>query len=475
MVRRRYLERNVFEVLLPDGQKLWPEDLRRIDQVLDDEGLVDTMDDALGRRWPQSRRRGRPGTPADVVLRMLILKHLYHFSYEELEYMVRATLPFREFAHVGLEKVPDSKTILRIANSLNPEMMQQLQQRVVEIALDGGVSKGRRLRIDTTVVESNVQYPTDSGLLADGIRVITRAAKRVEELVGAAGKGFRDSVRSATRIARAMRMIKPSAQRREKLAEGYRKLVAIAKRVLREGQKVAARVAQRLQHGTDPALKRFSLEGLQSTLQETTALLSRVIKQTVERIFGGNTHVPDKVLSLFEPHTEAIRKGKITKPTEFGKMVCIQESDGGLITACQVEPKRVADSDLWVPAIEKHIEVFGCSPYLATADRGFYSGANEQTAKRLGVRRVCLPKQGQLSASRREHQRQRWFRAGLRWRVGSEGRISALKRRHGLDRCLYHGLDGMNRWVGFGVIAGNLLTIARYFIKKQRREEKAAL
>ena len=211
----------------------------------------------------------------------------------------------------------------------------------------------------------------------------------------------------------------------------------------------------------------FALEGLQRTLQGTTGLLGRVIEQTVERVFGGNTHVPNKVLSLFESHTEAIRKGKIKKPTEFGKMVSIQEADGGLITAYLVEPVRLADSDLWVPAIEEHIEIFGRSPFLATADRGFYSFANEKTAERLGVQRVCLPKQGKLSDSRKEHQGQRWLRSGLRWRVGSEARISALKRRHGLDRCLYHGLDGMNRWVGFGVIAGNLLTIARHFIKRE--------
>jgi IS5 family transposase len=295
-------------------------------------------------------------------------------------------------------------------------------------------------------------------------------AKRVEELIGKVGKGFRDSVRKATRIDRAMRMIKPSPHRKEKLAEGYRKLLVIARRVLREGREVASRVAGHLHQEVD-IMAGCALEGLRGTLEQTTGLLTRVIEQTVARVFGGNTHVPDKVLSLFETHTEAIRKGKITKPTEFGKMISIQESDGGLITAYQVEPHRMADSELWGPAIEKHIEIFTRSPYMATADRGFYSAANEREAHRLGVRRVCLPKQGPLSASRKKYQSQSWFRAGLRWRAGSEARISALKRRHGLNRCLYRGLDGMNRWVGFGVICSNLLTIARHFIKKDCGEE----
>ena len=133
-----------------------------------------------------------------------------------------------------------------------------------------------------------------------------------------------------------------------------------------------------------------------------------------------NRH-PNKVLSIFEPHTEAIRKGKLLKPTEFGKMVAIQEADGGIVTDYQVEQARVADTELWRPAIDQHIEAFGHAPHLATADRGFYSAVNEKTAGQLGVERVCLPGAGKLSGKRRTHQRQRWFRAGLRWRTGSEG------------------------------------------------------
>jgi IS5 family transposase len=463
MVIERNVERSLFRIFLPDGEKLWPQELKRIDEVLKDESLLEIVVDALGKRRPQSHRRGRPGTPADVALRMLILKHLYNMSYSELEFSVRANLAFREFSHVGLEKVPDEKTLIRIAHALGPETIQKLHDQITHVAVKAGVSSGRKLRIDTTVVETNIHHPIDSGLLADGIRVITRAAKRVEELIGTAGKRFRDSVRGAIGLETQMRMIKPSPQRKEKLAEGYRKLVGIAKRVLSDGLKVAARVAARLDRAFDPITTQAALMGLQKELQEKGELLKRVISQTIERVFGGNTHVRDKVLSLFEPHTEAIRKGKIIKPTEFGKMISIQESDGGLITAYQIEERRVGDSELWLPAIEKHVEVFGHAPFLATADRGFYSAGNEIQAHQLGVQRVCLPKSGgRLSESRRAHQRKRWFREGLRWRVGSEGRISVLKRRHGLVRCLYHGLEGMHRWVGLGVIANNLFTIARH-------------
>ncbi len=184
-------------------------------------------------------------------------------------------------------------------------------------------------------------------------------------------------------------------------------------------------------------------------------------------MLGGDTHVSDKVLSLFESHTEAIRKGKMDKPTEFGKMVTIQEAEGGLVTAYEVQAQRQWDSALWGPALQKHEGIFGRAPYMATADRAFASKHNEELAQRLGVRRVCLPKKGPVSEKRRAYQRQRWFRRGQKWRAGSEACISTLKRRHGLNRCLYRGVDGMQRWVGLGIVANNLLVIGR---RPSRRE-----
>ncbi len=199
MVRRRQRERSVWEVVLPDADKLWPEALRRIDQVIDDEALVEVVATALKQRYPKSRRRGRPGTPAEIVLRMLILKHLYRWSYAELEHEVRANLVYRAFARIGCAAVPDAKTILKIAKSLGPAVITQLHQRIVTIAHGTGVTTGRRLRVDTTVVETNIHHPTDSSLLADGIRVVTRVAKRLEALVGRGRQALRDRTRSVTR------------------------------------------------------------------------------------------------------------------------------------------------------------------------------------------------------------------------------------------------------------------------------------
>ena len=214
------------------------------------------------------------------------------------------------------------------------------------------------------------------------------------------------------------------------------------------------------------------LQRAQDRLQEMQPLVQRVLDQTRARVLGGDTHVPDKVLSLFEPHTETIRKGKIAKPNEFGKLVTIQEAEHQIMTAFEIHAGRPADVTLWTPALDRHQAIFGRAPDLAAGDRGFSSATNEQAAMDRGVRRVVLPRPGPKSPARRAHERQRWFRRGQRWRVGCEGRISVLKRRHGLRRCRYHGVDGMHRWVGFGVIADNLMNIATFYERAGHRIEK---
>jgi IS5 family transposase len=186
-----------------------------------------------------------------------------------------------------------------------------------------------------------------------------------------------------------------------------------------------------------------------------------VLRQTRARIFGGDTHVKDKVLSVFEPSTEVIRKGKAGKPTEFGKMVKLQEAEHQIITEYVVYEKRPSDSDLLLPALAAHERTFGHVPRLVAADAAFYSGTNEASAHAKGVARVCIPNAATKSAARKREQKKRWFKNGQKWRTGCEGRISVVKRRHGLNRSRYKGEDGMKRWVGLGVIADNLINIGR--------------
>jgi IS5 family transposase len=460
MVQRRQRERSLFEILLPDGHKLWPDWLRKIDTLLEDEAVIEVVAQGLEARWPQSRRRGRPGTPAEVVIRMLMLKHLFDWSYDDLEREVRANLVYRMFTRIDAGDVPDAKTILKIAKALGPDVIEQLHRQVVEVAKRAGVTHGRRFRIDTTVVETNVHYPTDSSLLQDGIRVLTRTMQRASTALDDAHGRVRNRLRSVGRRVLIIGRQARSPETRDALVRSYRQLMATTRAVVRDAATMVRRISQRLRSAS-PSVAAV-LTHARERLQQMQPLVSRVLAQTGARLLGGDTHVADKVLSVFEPHTEAIRKGKIAKPTEFGKLVTIQESEHQIITAYEVHATRPADMTLWTPALDRHIQVFGRAPVIAAADRGFSSAKNEDAALARGIRRVILPRQGRKTSARRAYERQRWFRRGQRWRVGCEGRISVIKRRHGLRRCRYRGADGTARWVGLGVIANNLMSTATF-------------
>jgi IS5 family transposase len=231
MVRRRERQRSLWEVVLPDADKLWPADLRRIDTLLDEADVLEPIVAALEGRWAQSRRR--PGTPADVVLRMLLLKHLYRWSYDTLEHEVRANLVYRAFARVGGGAVPDAKTILKIARALGPEVIAQVHARIVALAVARKVTRGRRLRVDTTVVETNVHYPTDSTLLRDSVRVLTRTMQRAGAILGGAAARIRNRLRS---VGRQVLAIAKTARRGDDVARPriYRRLMAHTRAVLRD-------------------------------------------------------------------------------------------------------------------------------------------------------------------------------------------------------------------------------------------------
>ena len=463
MIEWRHEQRRLGEgFFFEDVESWWEPWMRQADTVLDDEELLELVYEAQGRRHAQSRTRGRPQTPADVTLRMLLLKHARNWSYEETEQEVRGSLIYRQFTRVGMEKVPDAKTLGRLGQAVGPEVLEQIHQRLVGVAREKKVVKGRKMRVDTTVVETNIHYPTDSSLLGDGMRVLTRVMKKISHVVGDVGRRLRDRMRTARRrvLEVALASRSQGAQREQKLKKGYRRLLQVTRQVVNQ----ARRFSEEIHSGVKRAARRKQqkvLRSLGQQLEQMTGRVRRVIRQARARVFGGNTHVAEKLVSLFEPDTEVIRKGKASKPTEFGKMVKIQEAENQIITDYQVYDERPNDVDLLVPAVEAHQEQLGRTPEMVAADAAFYSTQNEQQLEQRGVRHVCIPNVHSKSAERRRHQKKRWFRKGQKWRTGSEGRISVLKRRHGLNRCRYRGRDGMHRWVGLGVIADTVINIGR--------------
>jgi IS5 family transposase len=442
------------------------------DEVLADEAIVTAAYEALGKRHRLSRTRGRRGFPAEVVVRLLVLKHARNWSYAVLEREVRANLIYRKFVRIGFAKMADAKTMGKWGVAVGPDVVKQIHDRIVSIAKEKGLSPGARMRVDTTVVETNIHYPTDSSLLGDGVRVLTRAMQKIGKIAGEVGCKLRDRSRSVKRrvmeIGRAARA--KGAPDKARLHKAYANLLGSTSRVVGQAKRFIEEIADGTKRATG-AVEQARLEGLKGELERMLPRVRQVIVQTKARIFRGETRTEGKIFSLFEPSTEIIRKGKSGKPNEFGKMVKLQEAENQIVTDYEVYDQRPSDTDLLVPAIETHEAALGRTPRLVAADAGFYSAKNEAAAKAKGVKRVCIPNRSTKSAERKREQRKRWFRDGQKWRTGCEGRISVIKRRHGLSRCRYRGDAGMRRWVGLGVIADNLIGMGNAMAKQASQSQ----
>jgi IS5 family transposase len=456
MTRRKQGQRVLWEGMIDeDVRALWEPWMVQADRLLDDEELIERVFEAQGKRHEHSATKGRSQTPAEMVLRLLLLKHVRNWSFDVLEREVRMNLAYRDFTRIGMGKVPDAKTLARIAQALGGEVIAELHRRLVEIAQEEGVIQGRKLRVDTTVVETNIHYPTDSSLLGDGARVLTRTMKKIETQAGKLKRKVRNRTRSISK-----RVIAIATASRHKGEEGeakrkkqYQELLRYSRQVLNDTKRVMAEVEQM------STKKKQGLRGMCEHLSVMAGRVRQVVKQTKARIFDGITQLPGKIVSLFEPHTEIIRKGKASKPTEFGKMIQVQETENQIITHYDVFDQRPSDRDLLPGAVEAHQRVLGRVPQMATADAGYYARAQEQAVEEKGVKWVAVPNRNTKSAERKKKEHSRWFKKAQAWRTGCEGRISVLKRRHGLTRCRYHGVEGMKRWVGLGVMADTLISM----------------
>jgi IS5 family transposase len=434
--------------------KMNPE-LAAIDHVLDDDELFCMIRNDLSQRYPKTLTAGRKSTPVEVVLRMLAIKHLYDLSYEQTVLQVADSLVLRQFCRVYFEAVPDQSTVCRWANLIQPQTLQAFNQRIMTLAIDSKLTHGRQLRMDGTVVETTIHHPTDSRLLADSVRVLGRNLTRAKALLGSgtdlSKEMFRNRQRSAKRTAR--QIAKLSRCGREQLKPHYRRLVQTTKETIRQ----AERVLTDLQNQAADAGQKL-IESMHTFLPRA----QQVLDQTVRRVFCGENVPPaEKLVSIFEPHTDIIRRGKPNKDTEFGHKVWLGEVEGGFIAQYEVLDGNPNDDSQWQPTLDKHMQLFSRPPRQASADRGVHSADNETYATQLGVKRIILPKPGRKSETRRQHERQRWFWRGRRFHAGVEGRISVIKRNYGLDRCRNRGQDGFERWVGWGVIANNLTAMGK--------------
>jgi transposase, IS5 family len=464
MIVDRYDPVNLFE-LVPKLNLQFEPELAHLDRLLDDDELFNLVKADLLRRYPNSSRLGRHSTPVEVILRMLVIKRLYNFSYEQTERFVNDSIVLRQFTRLYLERVPDDTTLIRWANVIGPKTLGALNDRAVELAYSLKVTRARKLRIDGTVVETNIHHPTDSALLADGVRVLSRLLRRARKVlpneeIDRLGKDlFRTRNRSVRRVAQRLHRIarRKGEKAKEELKEAYQKLIAIAQRSCAQaGQLVEV---LRTEAGAERLLERF---------ERFVPLVERGIAQATGRVLE-EERIPaqEKLLSLFEEHTRIITRHKAGKKQEFGRKILLDEVDGGIISRYEILSESASERSELPESLRAHHERFGRAPHLLAADRGLYSAENERLAQEAGVKRVALPKSGKLSEKRKRHEKQRWFRRGFRFRAGIEGRISVLNRAFGLTLCLDHGEEGMERWVGWGILTHNLRQTARRQVARQ--------
>lgn len=461
MLRDRYAPVDLF-ALAPALALQFEPVLARLDQLLEDDVLFQAVKRDLARRRPHTLQTGRPSTPVEVLLRLLIVRRLYGWSYAETEHFVNDSLVLRQFCRLGLERAPDHTTLLRWAHLIQPTTLQHLLDHVVDLARQLKVTRGRKLRVDSTVVQTPIHHPTDSSLLVDGVRMLGRLVRRARPAVAGVLAGIRAAFRTRTRSARRrLQQIHRLARRKDEAARAaqravYAELCQVARQVVRQAERVQQVLADRERAGQ--RLPQRVLDDLQRLLP----LVQRVIAQAERRVLWGQS-VPaeDKVVSLVEPHTAILTRHKPRQPVEFGRKVWLAEVDGGIVSDVRVLVGAPPDAPEVQPTLARHHRQFGRAPDLLTGDRGCSTAAVRREVTALGVRRVALPQTGPPTTASRARERQRWYQRGYRWRAGIEGRIGVLQRQYGLDRCPDHGAAGLERWVGWGVLTANLVTIAR--------------
>ena len=448
--------------------------LSAISEFLDDRAaLIEFVrrDLMRGLKRPES---GRNGLRPSQVLRSLVLMRLKNWDYRELRERIADGLTLRQFTDFYCAPVPKHDAFQRSFVRLTPQTLKTINDLVVQAAVELGLEDGSKLRVDTTVVQTDIHHPTDNTLLWDVVRVLTRLVRRLAKALKLRPiTGFRDRTRSARRrMYEIQRMT--SRQRHEQQLGKYRVLIGIAEEVV--GSARSALETTRNMPATD-VFAAMAIEELRKEIEHFCGLGSRVIDQARRRVLDGE-QVPNdqKIYSIFEPHTDLIKRGKVRTPIEFGHKVFLAESARGLITQYEVLNGNPSDEVHVAPSLRRHRNAFGRVPKLYGSDRGFFNEQNLTSCKRAGVEIACIPQRGgRKTAEREAHEKSADFKQGQRFRAGIEGRISVLLRGRGMKRCLAHGRDRFELLVGAAVLANNLMRIADLLANQSSRRRKVAL
>jgi IS5 family transposase len=446
--------------------------LRKISEFLDDQPeIVELVRQDLewGLKKPNT---GRKGLTPEQTLRSFILRRIKDWDYRELRERIADGYSLRCFTHFYSSGVPKHDAFNEAFNKLKPATIKAINDLAVcgAVALD--LEDGNKLRVDTTVSETDIHHPTDNTLLWDVVRVITRLIGQLGELLPKGIRGFTNRTRSARRRMQEIQRM-TARERHDQQEEKYRELIWTTEQVVGNARQVLNKTKD--VHVVD-LMDDIAIQELRRKIEHYSQLGDRVVDQTRRRVLKGE-QVPanEKVYSIFEIHTDLIKRGKIQKPIEFGHKIFLAESARGLITQYSVLDGNPSDQIHVKPSLEHHKKVFGFAPDLYSSDRGFFTEDNIKECKKAGVKLVCIPQRGGKRSSDREaFEKSPAFKNGQRFRAGIEGRISVLFRGRGMKRCPDEGRERFETFVGACVLANNLMIIAHLLIQKEKRQRKAA-
>lgn len=459
MLRTRNVQPSLWESVLPEVCLRLPAELERVDELLDDERFFAPF------REHFDVRLGRPSVPVETYLRLMFLKHRYQLGYETLCREVADSISWRRFCRIDIDAVvPHPTTLMKTTSRCGADVVAQLNEALLVKANEQRLIRLGKVRADTTVVSADVEYPTDSGLLAKAIGKMSRIVARVKAAGGATRTRFRDRRRSASRKVRqlASKLHLRGAVNREQaqqtVARVTGELAGLAEHAARDAQAVLRNGKRALRTVTGRAAGR-----LRRATDELAVLLARtgqVVAQTRRRLAGDMPASATRLVSLHDADARPIAKGRINRPVEFGYKAQVVDNDDGVVVDYTVEQGNPADAPQLAPAIERITQRFGCPPRAATADRGYGEAAVDQALHDLGVRTIAIPRKGKPSPVRQRQEHTPGFRRLVKWRTGSEGRISHLKHRYGWARSHVDGLDRTRTWCGHGILAHNLVKIS---------------
>jgi transposase, IS5 family len=465
----------LWEALLPEELRRLPVELARVDALLDDPVFFTPFMPFFDPRM------GRPSTPMETYLRLMFLKFRYRLGFESLCREVSDSITWRQFCRIGLDQqVPHPTTLMKLTTRCGSAAVEGLNEALLAKAAEAKLLRCTRVRVDTTVVPSNVAYPTDSGLLAKAVRRIAATGRRVQAAGGGVRTKLRDRSRSAGRRAHdlnAKLRTRNAAARDEALEVVRRKnaeladlaetaaaeaerLLANAKRALRKAKAAAAH--RKADGCPDPIAgrRRGRLARAVNDLGELLEATRKIAAQTRQRLAGTTPDGPTRRVSLHDPDARPIAKGRLGKPVEFGHKAQVCDNDDGVVLDHDVQPGNPADAPRLEPAIKRVTRRTGCQPRTVAADRGYGEQGVDDALHDLGVRDVVIPRKGRPSKTRQAQEHRRAFRRHVKWRTGCEGRISTLKRGYGWDRSRIDTTEGTRIWVGHGVLAHNLVKIS---------------